>query len=116
MAPDTPDNRVELHDFAADLGLSPEQVRDELAGGRLAFDVDEDGVVFTDRFAVLDWIQRRVAAVAMFGVHKLGFPLYPADWRDREHIPGPNIKGFSGDVADAAPASSRRERQEAERE
>ncbi|MFI4860123.1 MAG: hypothetical protein ACIAXF_05510 [Phycisphaerales bacterium JB063] len=105
MSDITPDTRVELHDFAEQLGLSPQQVRDELAGGRLAFDVDDDGVVFTDRFAVFDWMQRRVAALAMFGVHKVAFPMYAADWTDREFIPGPFEQGIAGEVAAHAAAS-----------
>lgn len=115
MADKTTDNRIELHDFASQLDLTPEQVRGELAGGRLAFDVDDDGVVFTDRFAAMDWIQRRVAALAMFGVHKIGFPMYAADWTDREHIPGPFEKGMAGEVAERA-AESLKRMQEAEHE
>ena len=107
-------NRVELHDLAAQLGLTPDQVRDELAGGRLAFDIDEAGVVYTDKFAAMDWIQRRVAALAMFGQNGLGFPLYAADWQDREHIPGPTVKGFAGDAASAKESLKRM--QEAENE
>ena len=95
-------NRIELHDFAEQLGLTPAQVRDELAGGRLAFDVDDAGVVFTDRFAALDWIQRRVAAISMFGQNGVGFPLFPADWSNIEHIPGPTFQGMASEVAQAA--------------
>ena len=80
-------NRVELHQFARDAGLTPEQVTDELASGRLAFAVDDKGVVHTDRFAVLDWCHRRINAIATFGADNVGFPMHKLDWRAVEDIP-----------------------------
>ena len=112
----TPDSRVELLAFADDLGLTPQEVRAELAGARLGFSIDDDGCIFTTAADVLRWCQQRVAAVALFGQTKVGFPLYPADWQGIEFIPGPAVKGFSDNVEDASPAASKRERQEAERE
>lgn len=104
-----PGERVELHDFAAQLDLTPEQVRDELVSGRLAFSIDELGVVFTDRAAVIDWIQRRVGSVALFGRKGVSFPLYAADWRDVEFIPGPLIRDAGVEQAKQQPAEADRE-------
>lgn len=88
-------NRLELHQFAADSGLTPEQVRAELASGRLAFEIAETGQVFTDRFAVLDWISRRISALSMFGADKVQFPLYKCDWRALEDIRDRPEVGFA---------------------
>lgn len=104
----TPDSRVELHDFADDLGLTPAEVRAEIAGARLGFNIDDDGCIYTTAADLLRWCQQRVAAVALFGQNGVGFPLYSCDWQDREHIPGPTFKGVASDVADAAAASLKR--------
>jgi len=101
-----PNERVELHDLAEQLDLTPQQMRDELASGRLAFSIDDAGVVFTDKVSALLWISRRVAAVALFGQQGIEFPLYPCDWRDREHIPGPTLRGMGVEKPDKQPAEA----------
>lgn len=83
----SPESRVDLNDFAADLGLSPSEVRVELAAGRLGFAIDDQDVIYTTAGDVLRWCQMRVAAIALFGVRGVGFPLYTTDWRSVEFLP-----------------------------
>lgn len=82
-------NRVELHAFGQQLNLTQDEVIAEVKSGRLGFDVDDDGCVFTDTFSVMDWSQRRIAALATFGAEGVEFPMYKCDWQSLEHLPSP---------------------------
>lgn len=79
--------RMELHKFAEDAGLTIEQVLAEITSGRLTFDVDDSGAVYTDVFAALDWINRRLAALSHLGIKGVAFPVYPCDMRSIEWLP-----------------------------
>jgi len=78
-----PQHRIELADFVAITGMTPDQVADEMASARLGFYSDDDGGgVCLSKFDVLDWIARRTAALGYFGPKRVGFNLCPAERSD----------------------------------
>lgn len=92
MTKDQGNQRVELVAMQQQLGITRDQLIDEIKAGRLAVDVDEQGRVYTTGFGVLDWINRRMTALALFKGDKVSFPIFEADRSVMDDLPDYDVK------------------------